>query len=93
MKPRYGVKVFVLSLVVLIVTAGWALASETTLIGEVNDNYQIVADGQIYEIADTQKGNELVDNYVSYRVEVTGSVEEIDDVKVLTVVSYKLLGD
>jgi hypothetical protein len=38
-------------------------------------------------------GNELVDNYVSYRVQISGSVEEVDDVKVLTVVSYKLLND
>ena len=36
------------------------LAEEITIKGEVNDNYQIVTeDGQIYEVADTDKGNEV----------------------------------
>ena len=38
--------------------AGIAIADTVTITGEVNDNYQIVANGQIYEIADTPEGNE-----------------------------------
>lgn len=93
MKSSLGIKAILFALASVLVIAGLAMAADVTLIGEVNDNYQIVADGAIYEIADTQKGNELVDNYVSYRVEISGTVEEVDDMKILTVVSYKLLND
>lgn len=68
-----------------------ALAGELTLIGEVNDNYQLVANGQIYEIADTPKGNELAENYISAKVKVTGSVEESNDMKTLTVAAFEVL--
>jgi hypothetical protein len=68
-----------------------ALAGNVTLIGEVNDNYQLVANGQIYEIADTAKGNELAENYISAKVKVTGSVEEGNDMKTLTVVTFEVM--
>lgn len=72
-------------------TALPAMAAEVSLIGEVNDNYQLVANGQIYEIADTPKGNELAENYISAKVKVTGSVEESNDMKTLTVVAFEVM--
>jgi hypothetical protein len=68
-----------------------ALAGQVTLVGEVNDNYQLVANGQIYEIADTPKGNDLAENYISAKVKVTGSVEDSNDMQTLTVVSFEVL--
>lgn len=63
-----------------------------TLTGEVNDSYQVVSDDdQTYEVADTEKGNELVLNHIGERIKVSGSVEEEDDVKILTVTSFELL--
>lgn len=60
--------------------------------GEVNDSYQVVADdGLIYEVADTEKGNELVLNHIGEKVKVTGEVEEEDDVKILTVAAFEVL--
>jgi hypothetical protein len=38
---------------------------QVTLTGEINDSYQVVADdGQTYEVADNEKGNELVLNQI-----------------------------
>jgi len=60
-----------------------------TIVGEVNDQYQIVAkDSTIYEIADTEKGDEVL-QFIGSVVEVTGQVEEKDGVKVLDVKSFK----
>jgi hypothetical protein len=63
-----------------------------TLTGEINDSYQVVSDdGQTYEVADNETGNELVLNHIGERVKVSGSVEEEDDVKILTVTSFEML--
>jgi hypothetical protein len=63
--------------------------TSVTIVGEVNDQYQIVAkDGTIYEIADTELGNEVL-KHIGEVVEVTGDVEEDDGVKVLDVKSFK----
>jgi hypothetical protein len=70
-----------------------ALAAEKTLIGKVNDNYQLVTDNQIYEIADTAEGNDLAENHISAKVRVTGSMEERDGMKIITVISYQVLSD
>ncbi len=70
-----------------------AWAADVTITGEVNDSYQIVSDGEIYEIADTPKGNELAENHVNARVKVTGPVEEQDDMKVITVKTYQILAE
>ena len=66
-------------------------ATEITIVGEVNDSYQIVADGQIYEIADTEIGNDLGKNYISEKVEVTGTIEEKDEIKIIIVKSFKVV--
>ena len=68
-----------------------AFASEIILIGEVNYSYQIVADGQIYEVADTVLGDDLVINYIAEKVEVTGTVEEKGGMKIITVKSFKVV--
>jgi hypothetical protein len=72
-------------------SAAWA--SETTLIGEINDSYQVVADGQIYEIADTDKGNELAEMHMGAKAKVTGTVETSDGMMVINVASYEILDD
>jgi hypothetical protein len=70
-----------------------ALAGEATLIGEVNDSYQLVVNGQIYEIADTPKGNEMAENFISSKVKVTGTVEEKNDIKTITVTDFQVIPD
>ena len=66
-------------------------ADEVTLIGEVNDAQQIVADNQLYEVADNELGDDLVYNYIMERVKVTGFVEEKDDMKIITVMSFEVV--
>ena len=62
-----------------------------TITGTVNEDYQIVADdGQIYEVADTEKGEEVTD-LVGKKVKVTGTVEEEDGKKEITVTSYEII--
>ncbi|MBI5552228.1 MAG: hypothetical protein HY911_12035 [Desulfobacterales bacterium] len=73
--------------------AASAMAAEKTVIGKVNDNYQIVTDSQIYEIDNTEKGKELAENHVGAKVEATGTVAARDDMKILTVVSFKVLAE
>jgi hypothetical protein len=73
--------------------AASAMAGNKTVIGKVNDNYQIVTDSQIYEIDNTEKGEELAENHVGAKVEVTGTVAVRDDMKILTVVSFKVLSE
>ena len=68
-------------------------ATEVTLVGEVNDNFQLYAGGKIYEVADTPVGNDLVTNYISEKVEVIGSVEAIGEDLILTVRSFKVVLD
>ncbi len=66
-------------------------ATDITIVGEVNDAYQIVADGQIYEVAETPKGDDLVKNYIAEKVEVTGTVAEKGEMKIISVKSFKVV--
>lgn len=66
-------------------------AAEITIVGEVNDSYQIEADGQFYEVANTAMGDDLVKNYMALKVMVKGTVEEKEDIKIITVTSFKVL--
>jgi hypothetical protein len=77
-----------LTILPLAATAGDA----TTIEGEVNDSYQIVAsDGQVYEVTDTTQGNDLVENHIGEKVKVTGTVEQEGDVKVITITTFQVL--
>ncbi|MGD8963708.1 MAG: hypothetical protein PVF29_19105 [Desulfobacterales bacterium] len=66
-------------------------AAEITIVGEVNDTFQIVANNTIYEVAETPMGDDLVKNYIAEKVQVTGTVEEKDDMKIITVKSFKIV--
>ncbi len=83
--------VFVVLLAFSVFLSSPVIAEPTTvtIVGEVNDQYQIVTkDGTIYEIADTELGDEVL-KFVGAVVEVTGDVKEEDGVKVLNVKSFE----
>jgi hypothetical protein len=44
---------------------GLVFAVEITIVGEVNYLYQIIADGQFYEVANTAMGDDLVINHIA----------------------------
>lgn len=68
------------------------LGEEITIKGEVNNEYQIVTkDGQIYEVAGNDKGDEVVLNNIGKIVTITGTIEESDEgEKLITVISYEV---
>jgi len=80
----------------LAVLLGLLLCSVATAAGEVTITGMITGysvesdDGTLYDIGDTEKGNELAE-YTGMRVRVTGTLEEDDYGKVIIVDSYTVL--
>lgn len=78
-------------LVLTLMLAAPVFASEVTVIGKVNDSYQIETDlGEIFEVADTAIGNELLE-HIGKKVEVSGTVSEEEGVKTIKVATYIVL--
>ncbi len=69
---------------------GNVLAQNTvTIVGVVNSDFQIVTDkDEVYEIGEGQLGDELA-QLINVKVKVTGTVNEVEGVKEITVVSYE----
>ena len=85
-----GLSIFI----ILLALSTVAMASDVTIIGEVNDSYQIVAqDGKVYEVADTEKGNDLVENQIGQKVKVTGTLMEEGEYTVIFVKDYEVLAE
>ena len=64
-----------------------------TIVGTVNNEYQIVTEDEtVYEVAETEKGDEVVE-LVGKKVKVMGIVEESEGTKIITVTSYEVLGE
>ena len=68
-----------------------ARADKVTLVGEVNDNQEIVTEGQIYTVGDSAVGDDLVRNYISQRVKVVGRVVDGEEGKVIIVDSFEVV--
>ena len=66
-------------------------AYRITLVGEVNDNNQIVADNEIYEIDNNVVGDDLVLNYISQKVKIVGILKHIRKFKIITVESFEVI--
>ena len=66
-----------------------ALADKVTLLGEVNDNQEIVAEDQIYTVGDSAVGDDLVRNYISQRVKVVGRIVEGEEGKIIIVEQFE----
>ena len=67
-------------------------ATTVTIVAIVTDGYQLVDDlGQPYEVENTTKGNELVLNHVGSKVEVTGTVQDEVDYKIIVVESFRVI--
>ena len=91
----YG-KIFVGILCVALLSLGSTVVVSAgeivTVRGIINDNGQLADDsGQLYEIADTDLGWEVMDQ-VGDEVEVEGEIEEDESgIKVIVVKSFKLI--
>ena len=83
----------VLVIMVVMVFAGSAMAASELIVlqGQVTEDSQILDDeGNVFDIADTEKGNELIEN-VGQKVEIEGTVMEEEGGKVLTVESLRIV--
>ena len=83
--------VLILILVVTGLPSSGISAEKSTLIGEVNDNHQIVADNVFYEVDDNATGDDLVTNYIAQKVKVVGKVKESGESKIITVESFEVI--
>lgn len=70
-----------------------AQGRQITLTGEINDTYQLVADGKVYDIAETPAGNDLVKNYISQKVKVTGMLTTGPEIDVITVRLFEVVDE
>lgn len=86
-----GSSLAVLALVLLGVVGMSSAAATVTVIGTVSGGYQLVDhDGRPYEVENTVIGNERVLHHVGQKVQMTGTVkDEIDD-KIVIVDSFKM---
>jgi len=84
---------FVMMSIVLWLFSLPALADKVTLVGEVNDNQEIVTEDQIYTVGDSAVGDDLVRNYISQRVKVVGRIVEGDEGKIIIVEFFEVVGE
>lgn len=85
----FVVAIVILTTICLLISP--VAVNRTTLVGEVNYSYQIVADNEIYEVSDNAAGDDLVFNYIAQKVKVVGQLKENDDLKIITVESFEVV--
>jgi hypothetical protein len=91
---KRGIFIGLCIVIVLTLLSSLALAGKrVTIVGTVNDYYQIVTDeGTVYDIVENEKGDELAE-LVDKKVRVVGTLEEDEDSKLITVESYKVIDE
>lgn len=91
--PKFYAASIAVLVMALCACPGPSLAATTvTIVAIVTDGYQLVDDlGQPYEVENTTKGNELVLNHVGSKVEVTGTVQDEVDYKIIVVESFRVI--
>jgi len=89
--------VFFVALSAICLLAAPVAATRITLVGEVNDNNQIIADNEIYEVANNAAGDDLVLNYIAKKVKVVGQLivvgqsDQSDEYKMIEVESFEVV--
>ena len=90
---KRSIAIVIITLVTICLLASPVMAKRITIIGEVNDNHQIVADNEIYDVDDNAVGDDLVLNYIAQKVKVVGELKESDELKIITVESFEVVGE
>jgi hypothetical protein len=91
MNRKITTKLLAIVLTIALILSVQVFAAEITIIGTINDIYQIVTEeGEIYEVADNDLAGEL-SKYVGQTVMVTGTLIENDDVKTILVKEYEII--
>jgi len=66
------------------------LAAEVTIRGTISEEGIVADDGQVYAVAENEKGDELMD-LVDKKIRVTGTVEEREGKMMIEVTSYEVI--
>ena len=84
--------VSLLAVFTLVFAIGVGIAAETVkLQGQVTEDNQFMAeDGEVYDIADTEKGSEVME-LVGQEIEVRGTLSEDEGDKEITVESFSVM--
>ena len=78
------------ALLLVAMLAGTALlAAEVTITGTISEEGIVADDGQVYAVAENDKGDELM-GLVNKKVRVTGTVEEREGKTVITVTGFEV---
>ena len=77
-------------LLVAMVSATALLAAEVTITGTISEEGIVADDGQVYEVADNEKGQEVME-LVAKKVKATGTVEESEGKTVITVTAFEVI--
>jgi hypothetical protein len=86
--------VLVLLVILMVIPLAAMAAEEMTIEGQVNDAFQLVdGTGQVYEVADTAQGNDLVENHIGEKAKVTGTIEQDQEIKIITVTTFKIISE
>jgi hypothetical protein len=85
------ITVFILLLTTIFWLGSPAAAQRITIVGEVNDTFQIVADNEIYDVDVNPVGEELVLKYIAQKVKVVGELKESGELKIIIVESFEVV--
>ena len=77
-------------LLIVMVPATALLAAEVTITGKITDEGIVADDGQVYAVAENDKGDEMME-LVDKKVKATGTVEEKEGAKVITVTAFEVI--
>jgi len=77
-------------LLIAMVPATALLAAEVTITGKITDEGIVADDGQVYAVAENDKGDEMME-LVDKKVKATGTVAEKDGEKVITVTAFEVI--
>ena len=91
MRSQLGLLFLIFVVVCFLVSP--AAAARVTLVGEVNDNQQFVADNVIYEIDNNAVGDDLVLNHIAEKVKVVGVLRETREHMIIKVESFEVVDE
>lgn len=77
-------------LLVAMVSATALFAAEVTITGTISEEGIVADDGQVYGVAENEKGQEMME-LVAKKVKATGTVEEREGKKVITVTTFEVI--
>ena len=82
-------------MVCLAATTAAAADQQVTLVGEINETYQLVTDnGDIYEVGINDAGNDLVENHIGHKVRVKGVFSLAEDgARIISVESFEVIAE